>query len=90
MAATAPMAFLQHVCSAPLTRAIRCRSISVPSAPARATHVDSHVLLGLSEVELQQLAMDMGQQKYRGKQLHHLLYKAKAKDIQAFSHCNYF
>eukprot|EP00268_Persea_americana_P037346 TRINITY_DN36993_c0_g1_i1.p1 TRINITY_DN36993_c0_g1~~TRINITY_DN36993_c0_g1_i1.p1 ORF type:complete len:281 (-),score=50.55 TRINITY_DN36993_c0_g1_i1:903-1697(-) len=80
------MAFLQHVCSAPLTRAIRCRSISVPSAPARATHVDSHVLLGLSEVELQQLAMDMGQQKYRGKQLHHLLYKAKAKDIQAFSH----
>ncbi|RWR86086.1 putative dual-specificity RNA methyltransferase RlmN [Cinnamomum micranthum f. kanehirae] len=86
MAATASMAFLQHVCSAPLTRAIRCRSISVPSAPARVTHVDSHVLLGLSEVELQQLAMDMGQQKYRGKQLHHLLYKAKAKDIQAFSH----
>ncbi|KAF9622108.1 hypothetical protein IFM89_029392, partial [Coptis chinensis] len=50
------------------------------------THVDPHVLLGMSEQDLQQLAIDFGQQSYRGKQLHHLLYKTKAKEIQDFSH----
>ncbi|XP_068668813.1 uncharacterized protein [Aristolochia californica] len=49
-------------------------------------HVDPQVLIGMSESELQQLAVDFGQQKYRGKQLHHLLYKAKVKEIQGFSH----
>lgn len=116
------MATLQHVCSAPLARAVRsrARALSISSAvstsaPAKqASGVDSRVLLGLSEQELQKLATDFGQvrvrdsgflpllrisflfsfpimsvfsqQSYRGKQLHHLLYKTKAKDIQDFSH----
>ncbi|XP_058099251.1 uncharacterized protein LOC131243734 [Magnolia sinica] len=85
------MAMLQHACSAPIARvfpiarAIRSCSITIP-ASSRATHVDSQVLLGMSEQDLQQLAIDLGQQKYRGKQLHHLLYKAKVKEIQGFSH----
>ncbi|OVA16513.1 Ribosomal RNA large subunit methyltransferase RlmN/Cfr [Macleaya cordata] len=67
-------------------------SVPVPSTPApaptltRAPHIDSHVLLGMSEPDLQQLATDFGQQKYRGKQLHQLLYKTKVKEIQDFSH----
>ncbi|CAA7406334.1 unnamed protein product [Spirodela intermedia] len=88
------MSTLQHVCSAPLARAVRsrARALSISSAvstssPAKqASSVDSRVLLGLSEQELQKLATDFGQQSYRGKQLHHLLYKTKAKDIQDFSH----
>ncbi|ONK62244.1 uncharacterized protein A4U43_C07F1850 [Asparagus officinalis] len=38
----------------------------------------------MSESELQQLAIDLGQQKYRGRQLHDLLYKTKAKEYQDF------
>lgn len=30
------------------------------------------------------------QQSYRGKQLHQLLYKRKVKQIQDFTHCQYF
>ncbi|ERN07878.1 hypothetical protein AMTR_s00012p00221620 [Amborella trichopoda] len=45
-----------------------------------------HILLGMAEKELQQLALEFGQQSYRGKQIHSLLYKRKAKDIQDFSH----
>ncbi|XP_021910566.1 uncharacterized protein LOC110824287 [Carica papaya] len=99
MIATA-MSLLQHVCSAPLARAARPRSLTtgatttvtvpapIPSAasPARAPRVDAHVLLGMSEQELQQLASNFGQQSYRGKQLHHLIYKRKVKEIQDFSH----
>ncbi|MQL83468.1 hypothetical protein Taro_015963 [Colocasia esculenta] len=89
------MATLQHVCSAPLVRAVRSRAaLSLSSSAAtstsapvkRAPAVDSRVLLGMSEQELQKLATDFGQQSYRGKQLHHLLYKTKAKEIQDFSH----
>ncbi|XP_042509891.1 probable dual-specificity RNA methyltransferase RlmN [Macadamia integrifolia] len=96
------MALLQHMCSTPLARAVRSRSfsnisISVPSSPtptvsipspslARIPNVGSRVLLGMSEEELQQLALDFGQQRYRGKQLYHLLYKTKAKEIEDFSH----
>lgn len=86
------MALLQHLCSAPLTRAIRSRSLALSSrtmsttlTPTRVAHVDSHVLLGMSEQELQQLSLDLGQQSYRGKQLHHLIYKRKVKEIQDFS-----
>ncbi|XP_052203858.1 uncharacterized protein LOC127809166 [Diospyros lotus] len=88
------MALLQHVCSVPLTRAVRSRSltvsaraatVSIPSSVKKLPHADSHALLGMSEQELQQLALELGQEKYRGKQLHHLLYKRKAKDIQDFS-----
>ncbi|XP_048326166.2 uncharacterized protein LOC107413437 [Ziziphus jujuba] len=61
-------------------------TLTTPS-PSRASHAaDSRVLLGLSEADLQQLALDFGQQKYRGKQLHHLIYQRKVKDIQDFSH----
>ncbi|XP_038989041.1 probable dual-specificity RNA methyltransferase RlmN [Phoenix dactylifera] len=83
------MATLQHVCSAPLARALRSRAASLApsSPPARLPQPDSsRVLLGLSEPELRQLALDFGQQSYRGKQLHHLLYKTKAKEIPDFSH----
>ena len=30
------------------------------------------------------------QQSYRGKQLHHLIYKRKIREIEDFSHCGYF
>ncbi|KAL0720737.1 hypothetical protein Bca4012_035336 [Brassica carinata] len=84
-----------------------------PPKPVRAPHVDSQVLLGMSEPELQQLAIKLGQVKgsnftsfgdkeslvkvltfngemmlqegYRGKQLHHLIYKRKAKQVEDFS-----
>lgn len=70
------MALIQHVCSAPLARAARPRflaavissrnlsirsSSSSPPSPARASQADSHVLLGMSEQELQQVALDFGQ-----------------------------
>ncbi|KAI8006048.1 putative dual-specificity RNA methyltransferase RlmN [Camellia lanceoleosa] len=92
------MALLQHVymCYLPLARALRSRSlttipsrtITIPSSSSlkKLPHTDSHVLLGMSEQQLQQLAVDLGQEKYRGKQLHHLLYKRKVKEIQDFSH----
>ncbi|XP_072959169.1 uncharacterized protein [Typha angustifolia] len=80
------MAALQHVCSAPLARALRSRAAAISSPGVRLPHTDSRVLLGLSEPELRQLAVDLGQQSYRGKQLHDLLYKTKAKEIQEFAH----
>ncbi|KAF6137780.1 hypothetical protein GIB67_040488 [Kingdonia uniflora] len=95
------MASLQHVYTAPFARAVRSRSLTITTTSAslsvvpsrvsvpslsRASHIDSHVLLGMSEVDLQQLAKDFGQQSYRGKQLHDLLYKTKAKEIKDFSH----
>ncbi|KAL5053820.1 hypothetical protein RYX36_034502 [Vicia faba] len=46
--------------------------------------VSSQVLLGLSENDLQKLAIDFGQQGFRGKQLYHLIYKRKVRDIQEF------
>nr|GLL20855.1 uncharacterized protein LOC109186490 [Ipomoea trifida] len=90
------MALLQHVCTAPLSRAFRVRAFSVASTAvtgpvsvpslkkASKSQPDSRVLLGMSEQELQQLALDLGQQSYRGKQLHHILYKRKVKEIQDF------
>lgn len=54
-------------------------------SPARVPLSDSRVLLGMSEQELQQLALDLGQQSYRGKQLHHLIYKRKLKEIEEFA-----
>ncbi|CAK9147700.1 unnamed protein product [Ilex paraguariensis] len=86
------MALLQHVSFVPLARAMRSRSLTLASSTVavpsleKASQVDSRVLLGMSEKELQQLALDFGQQSYRGKQLHHLLYKRKVKEIQDFSH----
>ncbi|KAK8480921.1 hypothetical protein V6N13_075160 [Hibiscus sabdariffa] len=93
---------LQHVCFVPFARATRHRSFTVSASASasttaspsrnltasasRAPHVDPRVLLGMSEHDLQQLAVEFGQQSYRGKQLHHLIYKRKAKEIQDFSH----
>ncbi|XP_022764533.1 uncharacterized protein LOC111309790 [Durio zibethinus] len=100
MMITTKMFMLQQVRSVPLARAIRPRSFTVSASTtitpsrnltsstssSRAPHVDALVLLGMSEQDLQQLAIDFGQQSYRGKQLHHLIYKRKAKEIQDFSH----
>ncbi|CAM8889561.1 unnamed protein product [Rhodiola kirilowii] len=91
------MALIQQVCSIPLARAARVRSLTIhsrsavsipapPASPSRITVKESRVLLGLSEKELQQVALDFGQQSYRGKQLHQLLYKRKVKEIPDFSH----
>ncbi|KAJ8760311.1 hypothetical protein K2173_011864 [Erythroxylum novogranatense] len=91
---TASTALVHHVCSVPFSRSIRFCSFTVTcsgkvplssSSVTRASHVDPRVLLGMSESELQQLAVDLGQQNYRGKQLHHLLYQRKVKEIQDFS-----
>ncbi|KAM4104473.1 hypothetical protein ACJW30_06G160300 [Castanea mollissima] len=76
-----------------LAAVISCRNLSIrsssssssSSSSARASLADSHVLLGMSEQELQQVALDFGQQSFRGKQLHHLIYKRKVKEIQDFS-----
>ncbi|XP_039128354.1 probable dual-specificity RNA methyltransferase RlmN [Dioscorea cayenensis subsp. rotundata] len=84
------MATLQHVCSAPLARAMRSGAAAIVASPTVRSSLphsaESRVLLGLAEPELRQLAIDFGQQSYRGKQLHDLLYKTKAKEIQDFSH----
>ncbi|KAG6671150.1 hypothetical protein I3843_01G279200 [Carya illinoinensis] len=87
------MAVIQHMCSAPLSRVMLPRSLVFSSSrglsilsAARASHaVSQQVLLGMSEHELQQLALEFGQQSYRGKQLHHLIYKRKVKEIEDFS-----
>ncbi|KAK2376965.1 Radical SAM superfamily protein [Trifolium repens] len=82
-----------HHCSMPLaravlpssrTRAITAMSLATSSSSSR-TIPQSQVLLGLSEDELQNLALDFGQQGFRGKQLYHLIYKRKVKDIQEFT-----
>ncbi|KAF3433699.1 hypothetical protein FNV43_RR24802 [Rhamnella rubrinervis] len=65
-------------------RHAKLSTVATPS-PSRVSLADSRVLLGLSEPELQQVALDFGQQSYRGKQLHHLIYQRKVKDIQDFS-----
>ncbi|ESQ52648.1 hypothetical protein EUTSA_v10016689mg [Eutrema salsugineum] len=100
MTTTNTMAMLQNlVFSVPISRmvvrrhslataaaAISTATAAVPSAkPARTPHVDSQVLLGMSEPELQQLAIKLGQEGYRGKQLHHLIYKRKVKEVEDFS-----
>ncbi|KAK6136076.1 hypothetical protein DH2020_030181 [Rehmannia glutinosa] len=89
-----PMALLRHT---PLVRAVQLRALTISCSssigttstvalpPVSKNKQDSCVLLGMSELDLQQLAIDFGQQKYRGKQLHHLLYKRKVKEIQDFS-----
>ncbi|MED6167603.1 hypothetical protein PIB30_004412 [Stylosanthes scabra] len=93
------MALLHH-CSTPLARALctpardRARACSTvamamatapsPSTPLRKSQPQQQVLLGMSENDLQQLALDLGQQSFRGKQLYHLIYKRKVREIQEF------
>ncbi|KAJ8557633.1 hypothetical protein K7X08_003258 [Anisodus acutangulus] len=75
------MSFLQYGCSVPLARALRSRTFTTASTTVK----KAKVLLGLPEEQLQQLALDFGQKSFRGKQLYHLIYKRKVKDIQEFS-----
>ncbi|KAL3838415.1 hypothetical protein ACJIZ3_023006 [Penstemon smallii] len=91
-----PMAVLHR---SPFARTIQLRVLTIacssnstnsPSTvalPSKKTKEDnsSRVLLGMSEQDLTQLALDLGQQSYRGKQLYHLLYKRKIKEVQDFS-----
>ncbi|MED6158267.1 hypothetical protein PIB30_031224 [Stylosanthes scabra] len=89
------MALLHH-CSTPLARAVctpardRARvamamaTAPSPSTPLRKSQPQQQVLLGMSENDLQQLALDLGQQSFRGKQLYHLIYKRKVREIQEF------
>lgn len=55
------MNLLQHVCTVPLARAVRSRALTIPTRSV--VTASSHVLLGMSEPELQQLALDLGQVK---------------------------
>lgn len=68
------MTLLQHVISAPVARAVvlsrSCLAVSLTqrrklsvssSSSSRAPRVDANVLLGMSEQELQKLAVDLGQ-----------------------------
>lgn len=85
------MALVVHyLCSSsfPLVRAVRSRAFTTKSSSSLPVvkNIDSNVLLGMSEQDLQQLALNFGQQNYRGKQLHQLLYKRKVKQIQDFTH----
>ncbi|KAH0461144.1 hypothetical protein IEQ34_008719 [Dendrobium chrysotoxum] len=88
------MAVLQQGCSASIARSLRphismAASAAIASPPMvapRLRKTDSRFLIGMSESELCQLALDYGQKSYRGKQLHDLLYKTRAKEIQDFSH----
>ncbi|XP_023515057.1 uncharacterized protein LOC111779193 [Cucurbita pepo subsp. pepo] len=88
------MTLIHQVCSPSVARALRPRCVAaVPSRksstflspPARASPESPKVLIGLSEEELQQLAVDLGQEKYRGKQLHQLIYKRKVKEVEDFT-----
>lgn len=54
--------------------------------PSKKNPNDSKYLVGRSEEQLVKLATSLGEKKYRGRQLHQLLYKTKAKDIESFSH----
>jgi hypothetical protein len=119
------MAAPQHVRAAPLARALRATATATASVPVpvpvpagiKSQGTSRRALLGLSEPQLRQLAIDLGQvpdpmrptgfvwfgylaclplpyptlilpaqQSYRGKQLHDLLYKSRAKQIQEFNH----
>ncbi|KAL7107808.1 hypothetical protein ACP275_06G077800 [Erythranthe tilingii] len=92
-----PIAVLRH---APLVRVVQFRALTIACSgggaatastvavppPAKKNKQYPCVLVGMSEPEFQQLALDFGQQKYRGKQLHNLVYKMKAKEIQDLIH----
>ncbi|KAM3309054.1 putative dual-specificity RNA methyltransferase RlmN [Capsicum chacoense] len=81
------MGLLQYGCSVPLARALRSRTFTnvTVNSLKKASQMESRLLLGLSEEQLQQLALDFGQKSFRGKQLYHFLYKRKVKEIEEFS-----
>ncbi|KAK1643273.1 hypothetical protein QYE76_061078 [Lolium multiflorum] len=65
-------------------RGLRLRA-RASAASAKSTETSRRALLGLTEPELRQLAVDLGQQGYREKQLHDLVYKNRAKQIKEFA-----
>uniref|UniRef100_A0A803R1T2 Radical SAM core domain-containing protein n=1 Tax=Cannabis sativa TaxID=3483 RepID=A0A803R1T2_CANSA len=67
------------------TPTLTLKPSSSSSSSSRIQNNDSKVLLGLSEADLQQVALDFGQQGYRGKQLHHLIYQRKIRQVEDFS-----
>ncbi|KAF7816440.1 Ribosomal RNA large subunit methyltransferase N [Senna tora] len=71
-----------RTCLRSCTMAVAPSSTPDLSIPSSTRDSSSQVLLGLSEKELQQVALDLGQQSYRGKQLHHLIYQRKVREIQ--------
>ncbi|KAL2317243.1 hypothetical protein Fmac_031119 [Flemingia macrophylla] len=87
------LALLRHcpIVSMPLARAVRppprshVRPCFTALAYAPGAKSDSQVLLGLSKKNLQQIAMDFGQESYRAKQLHHFIYQRKVREIQDFT-----
>ncbi|KAM3375921.1 putative dual-specificity RNA methyltransferase RlmN [Capsicum galapagoense] len=81
------MGLLQYGCSVPLAWAFRSRTFTnvTVNSLKKASQMESRLLLGLSEEQLQQLALDFGQKSFRGKQLYHFLYKRKVKEIEEFS-----
>jgi hypothetical protein len=50
----------------------------------------SKILLGKSQEELEELAIALGEKKYRGRQLHLLIYKNKMNSIQDCAQCTLF
>ncbi|TMW90344.1 hypothetical protein EJD97_015874 [Solanum chilense] len=85
------MGLLQSGCSVSFARALRSRTFTTISSTVtvpllkKASQMETRFLLGMSEEQLQQLSLDFGQKSFRGKQLYHLLYKRKVKEIQEFS-----
>ncbi|KAI9102100.1 hypothetical protein K1719_023610 [Acacia pycnantha] len=71
-----------RTCLRSCTMAVATTSPSDLSVPLTTRESQSQVLLGLSDEELRRLALDLGQQSYRGKQLHHLIYQRKVREIQ--------
>ncbi|KAG6541657.1 hypothetical protein Mapa_016922 [Marchantia paleacea] len=61
-------------------------SAVVPSKVAEKVDAGNKFLLGKSEEELVDLAVSLGEQKYRGRQIHQLLYKTRASSIDDFHH----
>ncbi|BAT81229.1 hypothetical protein VIGAN_03090500 [Vigna angularis var. angularis] len=86
------LALIQN-CSMPLARTVRPPSrtqvqpyfsSAVRASMSPRVKSPSQVLLGLSEKELEQLALNCGQETYRGKQLYHFLYQRKCREIKDF------
>jgi 23S rRNA (adenine2503-C2)-methyltransferase len=55
------MAAPQHVRAAPLARALRATATATAPAPIKSQGISRRALLALSEPQLRQLALDLGQ-----------------------------
>ncbi|KAL3702117.1 hypothetical protein R1sor_020139 [Riccia sorocarpa] len=68
------------------SRSQQALNASVLSKGAQKADCGDKFLLGKSEDELVDLAVKLGEQKYRGRQIHQLLYKTRATSIDDFHH----